>query len=169
MMNQTDDNAKGLKHHGFPPLINRDDQILIMGSFPSVKSRAQNFYYMHPQNRFWRILSHLFEDDFVNVSIPEKTALLKKHHIALYDVIESCYIEGSKDDSIKVDRATDIVALIKDTKIQRIYLNGQTATRIFHRYNKHLKVKMVTLPSTSSANARYSLASLLESWRQILE
>lgn len=140
-----------------------------MGSFPSVKSRAQDFYYMHPQNRFWRILSRLLDEDFVNASITEKTALLKKHHIALYDVIESCYIDGSKDGSIKVHRATDIAALIKGTKIQCIYLNGQTATRIFHKYHEHLHVKTVTLPSTSSANARYSFDNLLVSWRQILK
>lgn len=167
MMNSKTNISKKVQHHGFGPLINQHDNILILGSFPSVKSRENAFYYMHPQNRFWQVLTRLFEDDFVNVDIEAKIRLLKKHHIALYDVIERCHIDGSKDSSIDVKKATDIKALIQGTKINHIYFNGQTAGRIYAEFNPDLDIPATALPSTSSANARYSLNQLVEKWRMI--
>ena len=86
-------------NHSFPIFINKDSKILILGSFPSVKSRELDFYYMHKQNRFYKVLSLIFDEDFYNASIDDKKELLKKHHIALYDVIEECEINNSNDDT----------------------------------------------------------------------
>lgn len=156
-------------NHKFPAILPKDSQILILGSFPSVKSREDAFYYMHPQNRFWPLMSSLFGDDFVHTDIEGKRHLLQKHHIALYDVIESCRIEGSQDASITDVVPTNVEHLIKDTKIKRIFLNGRTAYNLFIKHNPTLKSMATYLPSTSPANARFSLDDLYRHWQIIKE
>ncbi len=156
--------------HGFPPFINGDSEILILGSFPSVKSREQDFFYMHPQNRFWAVLARIFDDGaFEADCITEKKRALKKHRIALYDVIESCDITGSKDSSITNVKPADIETLIAGTKIRFIALNGKKAASLFKKYNPALNAMAATLPSTSPANAQYRLEDLVEHWKKIID
>ncbi len=153
--------------HDFPPFIDSTSEILILGSFPSVLSRKHGFFYMHPQNRFWKVLSAIFQDDFVNASIDTKSLLLKRHHIALYDVIESCDIEGSKDSSIKNIVPTDVQSLIETTAIKHIYLNGQKAYSLFVKYNPNLRSIATSLHSTSPANAAKTIEDLVLEWKVI--
>ena len=156
-----------ISNHGFEPVIDKFCTILILGSFPSVKSRETSFYYMHPNNRFWPLLSIIFNVDFTILSIKEKEKTLLKHHIALYDVLISCDVDGSKDSSINNAKATDVFKLISNTKINRIFINGKTAYNLFLKYNPSLKVITTYLPSTSSANARYNLDKLYNYWKTI--
>lgn len=153
--------------HTFLPVIDPSSTILILGSFPSVKSREASFYYMHPSNRFWRLMDMIFYDHFSSVDIEEKIDQLHKHHIALYDVIEQCEIEGSKDSSIESVVVHDIINMIRDTQIKKIFLNGKKAASLFHKHFPTLKDMATDLPSTSSANARYSLEDLFECWKII--
>lgn len=156
-------------NHSIKPFIDRDSKILILGSFPSVKSRESQFFYGHPQNRFWKVLSIIFNDNTPK-DVEEKKSFLKKHKIALYDVIESCSISGSSDSSIKDVVPVDISKLIENTDIKVIGINGKLAYNYFLKYNKDLigKYKVISLPSTSPANARSSLNDLAEIWKEIL-
>lgn len=156
-----------IKSHGFKPVIDKESKILILGSFPSVISREQNFYYMHKQNRFWKVLESIFNDNFTSLNIEEKKELLIKHRIALYDVVESCHIIGSEDSSITNVIPVNINNLIKGTKINQIYINGNKAYQLFMKYNQSFTDNVYKLPSTSSANARYNLKMLLERWKVI--
>ena len=150
--------------HEFGPFYRSDSEILILGSFPSVKSREQAFYYAHPQNRFWRVLAGSFGDS-VPESLPEKQALLMRRRIALWDVIESCEIRGSSDSSIKNAVPTDVSRLLTETSVKRIILNGKTAERLFWKFHSELSVPTVSLPSTSPANASFTLERLIKEWR----
>ena len=109
--------------HTFEPVFNRESKILILGSFPSVKSRENNFYYGHPQNRFWKVLAQIFEVE-VPQTIDEKRTFLLEHHIAVWDVIESCTIIGSSDSSIKDVVVNDFLKVLKNSEIETIYVNG---------------------------------------------
>ena len=152
--------------HPFPALYDEDSRILILGSFPSVKSREEGFYYAHPQNRFWRIMERLFGTKLQ--TIDEKKAFLHKEHIALWDSIASCTIHGSADSAIENATANDIKGLIEKTRINAIFTNGAKAHDIYMRYClKNTGMIPVKLPSTSPANAAYSLDRLLESWKTI--
>ena len=154
--------------HPIPPFYDEDSRILILGSFPSVKSREQMFFYGHPQNRFWKVVASVFTDK-VPVTIPEKKAFLIKHHIALWDVIASCDIEGSSDASINKVKANDISIILDKSKIRRIIVNGKTAEKYYIKYiEPELNRKAVCLPSTSPANAAWSLERLISEWRQII-
>ena len=154
--------------HRFPPVIDKESELLILGSFPSVQSRKDDFYYVHKQNRFWPLLARLFKDDtFLSLRIEDKKTALTRNHIALYDVIESCEIEGSKDSSIKNAVATDVTALIEGTQVHTIALNGKKAEALFKKHNPGLSDMSQTLPSTSPANARYDLEALLKEWKTI--
>jgi len=157
-----------IKTHGFGPVIDEHCEILILGSFPSVKSREEAFYYMHSQNRFWTLLSGILNEDFVHASVENKRRMLLQHHIALYDVLESCEIEGSKDSSISNFHPTDVKQLIKNTKIKQIFLNGKAAYTIFIKHNPSLASIACYLPSTSSANAKFSLDTLRTHWDVII-
>ncbi len=121
--------------HPFPPLYNKDSRILILGSFPSVKSREQMFFYGHPQNRFWKVISAVFECKEPE-NIEEKKQLLFENGIALWDVIASCEIAGSSDSSIRNVKANDLTQILEEADIRQIFVNGRTAEKYFKRYTK---------------------------------
>ena len=153
--------------HPFPPLYDAESRILVLGSFPSVKSREQRFFYGHPQNRFWKVTAAVFGDD-VPESIEDKKAFLHKNHIALWDVIASCDIEGSADSTIKNVTPNDLDAIIGESEIKRIFVNGKTAEKYYNKYTKDkLGREAVCLPSTSPANAAWSIERLVGVWRII--
>lgn len=155
--------------HDFPPVYNEHSKILILGSFPSVKSREGQFYYHHPQNRFWNVLSQIFEEKTPE-TIEEKKELLLRNQIAVWDVVESCDIIGSSDSSIKNVKAADIGKILKAANIQAIYVNGGKANSLYIKYCEPLtKRKAIKLPSTSPANAAWSLERLVEAWHIIRE
>ncbi|MBR6729517.1 MAG: DNA-deoxyinosine glycosylase [Clostridia bacterium] len=155
--------------HPFPPLFNEESKILILGSFPSVKSREQEFFYGHPQNRFWQVLAAVFSDALPE-SIPEKKAFLYRHHIALWDVLAACDITGSADSSIKNAVANDLSEILDTAPIQWIFVNGKTAEKYYNRYIKSsLGRDAFCLPSTSPANAAWSPERLTAAWRVLLE
>ena len=151
--------------HGFPAYFNDDSKTLILGSFPSVKSRAEAFYYAHPQNRFWKVLAGIYHEP-TPLELSEKTDFLKRRRIALWDVIESCDIVGSSDSSIKNALPTDIRVLLFECQIEKIILNGRTAERCFNKFQSGIDVPVYTLPSTSPANAQYSLERLIAEWSE---
>lgn len=153
--------------HTIAPVYDESSRILILGSFPSVKSRESGFFYGHPQNRFWKVLSAVFEDNLPQ-TIDEKKAFLKTHQIALWDVIASCEIQGSSDQSIKNAVPNDLSIILETAQIQTIFTNGGTATRLYARYlQKTTGREAVALPSTSPANAAYSLSVLTDAWKKI--
>ncbi|MBR2530349.1 MAG: DNA-deoxyinosine glycosylase [Lachnospiraceae bacterium] len=152
--------------HPFPPFYDARSHILILGSFPSVKSREQMFFYGHPQNRFWKVVAAVFEDE-VPGSIPEKKEFLTKHHIALWDVIASCDIIGSSDASIKNVVANDLSNILGSADICGIFVNGKTAEKYYKKYiEPKIGIKAVCLPSTSPANAAWGEGRLVDHWRQ---
>ena len=118
--------------HPIPPFYDKDSTILILGSFPSVKSREQMFFYGHPQNRYWKVIASVFKDD-VPSTIPAKKAFLKKHHIAMWDVIGSCDITGSSDSSIENVTANDLSVILGSSKITKIFVNGKTAEKYYDK------------------------------------
>ncbi|MBE6965824.1 MAG: DNA-deoxyinosine glycosylase [Ruminococcaceae bacterium] len=153
--------------HPFPPLYNKDSKILILGSFPSVKSREQMFFYGHPQNRFWKVVSSVFECDEPE-TIEEKKQLLYENGVALWDVIASCEIAGSSDSSIKNVKVNDISKILEESDIRQIFVNGKTAEKYFKKYTQaQINREAVCLPSTSPANAVWSLEKLVEAWQAI--
>ena len=154
--------------HPFPPLFNNESEILILGSFPSVKSREQLFFYGHPQNRFWRVLSAVF-NQVTPVTIEEKKAFLLKNKIALWDVIASCEIAGSSDSSIKNAKANDIRPILEGSSVRNIFVNGKTAKKLYNQYILPvIGHDAVVLPSTSPANAAWNLERLIDAWKVIL-
>lgn len=154
-------------NHPLKPIWNQHSKILILGSFPSIQSRKAAFYYGHPQNRFWPLLAKLYQEE-IPTTPEEKTNLLLRHGIALWDVIASCAITGSADSSIEKAVPNDIAPLIENSAIKAIYTNGRKAEEL---YNKlilpHTGLQAIALPSTSPANRRYSLADLAQHWQQI--
>lgn len=162
-----------LVRHPFPPLYDENSKILILGSFPSVKSREMAFFYGHPQNRFWKLLSRLLEAPFPE-TVPERRAFLLAHGIALWDVIASCEIHGSSDASIRNAVPNDLRQILDHAQIRQVYVNGQTAGKLYRKYQeKPLReaygdcAKAVVLPSTSPANAAWTMDRLMEAWRVI--
>ena len=155
--------------HSFKAVFDENSEILILGSVPSVKSREYGFFYMHKQNRFWKVLSKVFDDDFTVDDIEKKKALLLSHKIALYDVIESCEIIGSSDVSIKnVEPANKVIdEIIKKGNIKVIALNGNKAGDLFKKYFDYINIKTVFMPSTSPANARMRVEDLVKIWQNI--
>ncbi|MBE5921349.1 MAG: DNA-deoxyinosine glycosylase [Lachnospiraceae bacterium] len=152
--------------HIFEPVYDENSEILILGSFPSVKSREQGFYYGHPRNRFWQVLAGIFDEQQPQ-SIAEKKAMLLRNHIAVWDVIGSCDIKGSSDSSIRNVVPADIEGILPQTKITRIFANGQTAGKLYQKYIQPVTSMQITiLPSTSPANAAYPLERLKAEWRE---
>ncbi|MBQ2667291.1 MAG: DNA-deoxyinosine glycosylase [Clostridia bacterium] len=153
--------------HPIPPLYDTDSEILILGSFPSVKSREAAFFYGHPQNRFWKVLAAVLED-FVPQTVEEKCTFLHKHHVALWDVIGACDIDGSADSSIRNVVSNDLTPILENTKIRRIYLNGRTTEKVYKKFQAgKIRMDAVCLPSTSPANAAFRLEDLINAWRVI--
>ena len=151
--------------HGFGPVFDESSQLLILGSFPSVKSREAAFFYGHPRNRFWQVLAAVFGDELPG-TVGEKRAFLHRHGVALYDVIESCSIVGSSDSSIRDVVPADLRPILSVGRIgDRIFTNGQKASALYARYlYPVLGVAAHPLPSTSPANAAASLQELIERW-----
>lgn len=155
--------------HEFEPVYDKNSKVLILGTFPSVKSREMQFYYGHPQNRFWKLIAAL-TDSPVPVTIEEKKRLLLENRIAIWDVIQSCEIVGSSDSSIKNVIPADIERVLNDSNICEIYANGGTAKKLYEKYVlKKTGREIIGLPSTSPANAAYSMEKLLEYWKVIKE
>ena len=154
--------------HSFEPVYDKDSEILILGTLPSVKSRENNFYYGHKQNRFWKVLATLLKEP-VPDTIEEKKTMLLAHRIALWDVIQSCDIKGSSDSRIKNVQPTDIGMILEKTNVTQIYANGNKAGQLYKRYQFPVTgIEATVLPSTSPANAAWSLARLCEAWKTIL-
>lgn len=156
-----------MPEHPFSPLYDKNSKILILGSFPSVKSREQLFFYGHAQNRFWRVVSAVTCAD-IPETVNEKKELLLAHKIALWDVIASCDIVGSSDSSIKNVVPNNISEILENADIQQIFVNGRTAEKYYKKYIRDsVGREAVCLPSTSPANAAKSLEQLITEWSVI--
>lgn len=150
--------------HPFDPVIDENSKVLILGSFPSVQSVKTGFYYGHPQNRFWKMLGQIFDEE-IPASIPDKKDFLKRHHLALWDVLASCEITGSSDASIKKAVPNDLDSLLSHSHIKTILINGNTAYTLFVRHIEvDASIQVIRLPSTSAANAVLSLDQLTQRW-----
>lgn len=155
--------------HPIPPVYDSRSRILILGSFPSVKSGETAFFYGHPQNRFWKVLAAVFDCSVPN-SVEEKRSFLLSNHIALWDVIGSCDITGSSDTSIRNAVPNDVRRILNCASIKAIYVNGKTAEKYYKMYlEKELGIAAICLPSTSPANASWSLEKLISAWRVMKE
>ena len=149
--------------HPFPPLWDEESRVLILGSFPSVMSRKNAFYYAHPQNRFWKLMSLIYEEEII-----DRAAFCHQHHIALWDVIESCTITGSSDSSIRDVKVNDIAELLSKSRIRQVFTTGSIAWNLYRKYVT-ADIDAVRLPSTSPANAAMKLEDLMPYYRQIRE
>ena len=151
--------------HPIAPVFNCDSRVLILGSFPSVKSREEGFFYGHPQNRFWRVASSVFGE-----AIEDKKSFLLRNHLAVWDVIGSCEIEGSSDSSIRNVTVNDISVILDAADIQAIYLNGKKAYQLYQKYlNPAIRRDGICLPSTSPANAMWRADDLIKAWSVIAD
>ena len=154
--------------HPFGPLFSGNSRVLILGSFPSVKSREQQFFYGHPQNRFWKVIAALFHRE-VPVTIPEKRALILDNGLALWDSIAGCVITGSSDASIREVRANDLSVILDHSPIRKICCNGKTSWQLYEKWIRpQTGREALCLPSTSPANAQWTLERLTEAWAEIL-
>lgn len=151
--------------HPFAPVMDENCRVLILGSFPSVKSRENAFYYGHPQNRFWKVLAAILNEDEPK-TIEEKKSVLLRHHIALWDVIAHCDIVGSGDSSIKNAVPNDLRVVLDKAQIRHVFLNGQTAAKLYQKHHADLSIAYDVLPSTSPANAQWRLDRLIAAWRE---
>ncbi|MCR8968405.1 DNA-deoxyinosine glycosylase [Facklamia sp. 7083-14-GEN3] len=155
--------------HPLQPLYNEDSQILILGSFPSVKTRQYGFFYGHPQNRFWPLMGNLFKVE-LSTNIEERRNFLLKHRISVYDSIYQCDIVGSSDASIKNVIPSDLKVIFDKASIQQVFCNGATSYKYYQKYHaKETGIKGIKLPSTSPANARFRLDDLALEWKEILK
>ncbi len=155
--------------HTFEPVWNENSKVLVLGTFPSVKSRRYGFYYGHPQNRFWKVASAITGQD-VPVTIEDKKKLLLSNNIALWYVISRCSIKGSSDSSIKDVVANNLVPLLDGSGIAMIYANGAKAYELYMKYSyQETGMEIVKLPSTSPANAVYTLEKLVAKWNVLID
>ena len=153
--------------HPIPPLYSESSKSLILGSFPSVKSREVAFFYGHPQNRFWAVTAAVLGCKKPE-TVEEKKEMILSNNLALWDVIASCEIEGSADSTIRDVTANDLNEIIENSGIERIFVNGKTAEKYYNKYTfPKTKIKAVCLPSTSPANAAWSFKKLVEAWQII--
>lgn len=166
--------------HGFPPLYDSTSQILFLGTMASPQSRAQGFFYMHPRNRFWPIMNALLSNpndpqDHPGTSATSRRNFALRHHIALWDTIESCDIQGASDASIRNVIPSDLTPIITNSQIHHIYTCGTKATQLYTRYCKpilsqnNITIPATALPSTSPANAKLNLNQLIDIYRQHIE
>lgn len=159
---------KNRQSHGFPPFFLPDSRILILGSFPSAKSREEGFYYANPLNRFYKVLSGVYGEEEPK-TLTQKKELLARHHIALSDSIGACEIENSSDSTISEAVPMDFAPIFEVAKIERVICNGKAAANYFLKFNKKLPgISYFCLPSTSSANASYSLNKLIAAYSPAL-
>ena len=153
--------------HPIAPVFDENSRVLILGSFPSAKSREEMFFYGHPQNRFWRVTAAVFAED-VPKTVAEKQKFLLSRGIALWDVLASCDIEGSADSTIKNAVPNDLSHIFAAAKIEKIFVNGKTAEKYYNKYmKKPLGISAVCLPSTSPANAAWGVEKLVRAWSVI--
>ena len=150
--------------HNIEPLFDKNSKTLILGSFPSVKSREAGFFYAHPQNRFWKVIAGVFGED-VPLTVADKKALILNNGLALYDSVYSCEINGSSDSSMKNVVPSDLTPIIQNSKITKVFVNGRTAEKYYVKYSLNdTGINGVVLPSTSPANAAWSLERLIDEW-----
>lgn len=155
--------------HTFEPVYNEQSKILILGSLPSVKSREQGFYYGHPRNRFWKVISGILQCP-EPITIEEKRMMLLEHRIAIWDVIDNCDIKGSSDSSIRNVVPTDVPKILTNADIKQIFANGKTAGQLYRKWLEPVtNQEIVDLPSTSPANAAFSTDKLIEVWKEQLQ
>ena len=154
--------------HTFEPVWNENSTVLILGRFPSVKSREEGFYYGHPRNRFWKVLAAVKGEE-EPTSVDEKKEFLLRNRIAVWDVIASCEIKGSSDSSIRNVIVNDFSEILEKSKVSRLFANGKTAERLYKKYVlPETRVPITVLPSTSPANAAFSLEKLIDCYRREL-
>ena len=160
--------VKHVTHESIPPFINEESEILILGSLPSIKSREDGFFYAHPQNRFFKAIAGVF-DETEPKTISDRKMFLIKHHIALYDVIYECDICGSSDSSIKNVKPINLAAILKQfPNIKKIFTTGKKSKELYDKYLlPNVKIKAISLPSSSAANATMTLEQLVEEYRKI--
>ena len=155
--------------HPIPPFYDKNSRILVLGSFPSVKSRETGFFYGHPQNRYWKMMAEIFEDGknmAVPETIPQKKEFLRRHHIAMWDTIAACTITGSSDSSLRDVVPNDISGILRTADIRRIFCNGATSWNLYRKYILSVTGREAEkMPSTSPANAAWSLERLVEAWK----
>ena len=154
--------------HPVKPLYDEHSKILILGTFPSVKSREAAFFYAHPQNRFWKVMAQICGQETPQ-SVEEKTKMILKNNFALWDVIHSCEITGSADSSIKHVTPNDLSEILNNADIKGIFVNGKKAEALYNKYIfKKTGIKAVALPSTSPANASWSEDRLFKCWSKAI-
>ncbi len=150
--------------HPIPPVYDENSKVLILGSFPSVKSREAQFFYGHAQNRFWKLMASIFDED-IPWTVDEKREFLLRNNIAVWDVIKSCDITGSSDASIKNVVPNDLSIILNNAEIRNIYVNGKTAYKYYEKYTKPIINRdAICLPSTSPANAAWNIERLKKEW-----
>ena len=155
--------------HPLLPFYRPDSRILLLGSFPSPKTREMKFFYGHPQNRMWKVLAAVFEDE-VPMTVEERAAFLERHRIAMWDVLYSCEIAGASDASIKNPVPTDLRKILEHARIQHIYTTGSTAGKYYRKFHEPLyDIPHTVLPSTSPANAAVSLEKLIRAYKDAFE
>ena len=150
------------------PVYNEDSKILILGTIPSPKSRSAGFFYSHPQNRFWKVISIILKSKMPS-TIDEKKEMVLKHNIALWDVLAQCEIEGADDSSIKNPVPNDFNDILANTQITKIFTTGQKATLLFNKLCSEYSYTAEYLPSTSPANCRLSEDKLVSEYKKILD
>ncbi|MBQ1489934.1 MAG: DNA-deoxyinosine glycosylase [Eubacterium sp.] len=154
--------------HPIPPTWDESSRVLILGSFPSVKSREMGYFYGHPQNRFWKVLARIFAEE-VPMTVEERRAFLLRHHLAAWDVLASCRITGSSDSSIRDAVPNDILPILEGSQIRTICCNGKKSHQIYRKYMEPaVGREAVCLPSTSPANAAWSLERLTAAWGEVI-
>ena len=154
--------------HSIEPVFDTESRVLILGTMPSPKSREVQFYYGHPQNRFWRVLAAVLGEELPQ-SVPEKKAMLLRHRIALWDVLAECEITGASDSSIRNPVANDLSVILDYAPVQAVFTTGATAWKLYTRLQKpHTGIEAVRLPSTSPANCAVKMEALTEAYKAIL-
>ena len=154
--------------HSIEPVFDTESRVLILGTMPSPKSREVQFYYGHPQNRFWRVLAAVLGEE-VPQSVPEKKAMLLRHRIALWDVLAECEITGASDSSIRNPVANDLSVILDHAPVQAVFTTGATTWKLYTRLQKpHTGIEAVRLPSTSPANCAVKMEALTEAYKAIL-
>lgn len=155
--------------HPVKPIYDEKSEILILGTFPSVKSREDCFFYAHPQNRFWKVMARICGEDMPK-TVEEKTLMMKNNHFALWDVIKSCEVTGSSDSSIRNVVPNDLSEIFKTADIRKVFVNGKKAESLYKKYlEKQTGIKATALPSTSPANALWSEDRLFECWKNAID